>query len=612
MKILKPFLHRSTAKYEDIQFCLDQFYADHLEFQPQAFAFVQGDEQVFTLTWLLKMRHPSRFMWLVPVPGEWHWTWHILKGIFRLWGQYILLPFSQVLNYKSLDLDCNHFHFGEDFLQIITLALIKVMDKLLLLHPTFSPTDVLHYYKRNTGVYELLYMYVYYLCPYWYTRSAIKCGDSKVLTEMWRYWLHLFIATNKYRYARMTVRFLWILNTLEDEVLQQYNKFRTFSFSGDKGTGMGVDGLNELVSNSARFLDVLRDFCLRLIVWVFQVVGALFSSLVSVLKLILCPVTLVYGEHIINLGIFHCNVRNFCMYRAIFVHWARFFLLMMVQYGIHLCCLLSSFQCALLLHCLGLNLFGNLIHCHDVRFLCLLRDFCAQCAIFIRACPTYVVAAKRLQKCLVGADQSHVCYSPFPAVNLQTLVSCAYLFHLVRFLFSFTLLFFLHISVVPAYQILFQLNRMVKHQNKHRISEDRVVLTTEGLNHTMDIHKSMKSLVIKKGETEIKHVIGTSEDVSKMERHIYSKLKGVEWWHSVAKFKSNLWYNDGTALNTNARPSDKAEEAFGKVCDWVTMRTTMLVDPDGQQWVEVPPGEEEPEDEHEDEDESDEDLENDL
>ena len=49
-----------------------------------------GDWQTFTRMFDLKLKEPEVYKYLIPFPGEWHWNWHILKGIFVVWGEYIL------------------------------------------------------------------------------------------------------------------------------------------------------------------------------------------------------------------------------------------------------------------------------------------------------------------------------------------------------------------------------------------------------------------------------------------------------------------------------------------------------------------------------------------
>jgi len=67
------------------------------------------------------------------------------------------------------------------------------------------------------------------------------------MQNLWRYWIHLFIVTKKKHYALLSVRFLWILKALDPGLLDVFEKYNIFSFSGDDGTGIAADGFVELV-----------------------------------------------------------------------------------------------------------------------------------------------------------------------------------------------------------------------------------------------------------------------------------------------------------------------------------------------------------------------------
>lgn len=189
----------------------------------------------------------SSKIWVIPVPGEWHWCWHILQGIFKIWGDYMFVPLSRTLNYLNLDVSARNFHYAEDFLQLVTLALIRLVSELTAFHANCSITDLLTMYEQNSQVYQLVYLLSYYLCPYWLTRSAIKSGNSELINRMWRYWLHLFIATRKTNYTQLTIRFMWCMQCLHPQIVNIYNDHRVFSFSGEDSTGIAYDGVNELV-----------------------------------------------------------------------------------------------------------------------------------------------------------------------------------------------------------------------------------------------------------------------------------------------------------------------------------------------------------------------------
>ena len=197
---------------QDVTRVLDSFWNQHIALSERIFSFVSVDQACFARVWGLKKLFPGKYSWIIPVPGEWHWTWHILQGIYRVWGTSMFLPLSCTLNYSTLDVTARNFHFAEDFLQLVTLAVIRIMSELMSFHANCTPVQILAIYAKNLHVYELIHLLIYYLCPYWMTRSAIKSRNSTMINNMWRYWLHLFIATGKTNYTQLTIRFLWCMH----------------------------------------------------------------------------------------------------------------------------------------------------------------------------------------------------------------------------------------------------------------------------------------------------------------------------------------------------------------------------------------------------------------
>jgi len=94
----------------------------------------------------------------------------------------------------------------------------------------------------------MVYACYYYFIPYWITRSALKWNKVDDMKGMWRWWIHLFIATGKKNYVVLSLRFLWIMESLNSDVKAIYDKYKVFSFSGEPGTGIAWDGVVELVS----------------------------------------------------------------------------------------------------------------------------------------------------------------------------------------------------------------------------------------------------------------------------------------------------------------------------------------------------------------------------
>jgi hypothetical protein len=244
---MPAILHRETKSYDDIAAIVSETWEEVGKPDGLEVSLFNGDWQTFTRMFDLILKNPGEFEYCIPFPGEWHWNWHILQAIFKIWGDYILKPLSLVLEYKSLDLKCKNFHYGEDFMEVITIALVDLMRELRELHPDMTFIGIMHHYKANSHVYELVYLYVWHICPYWHTRAALKSANSAVIDKYWRYWLHAFIACRKSNYAIMTMRFLWMLRFLNDDLLKIIADYRVYSFTGTKDTGILMDSLNELV-----------------------------------------------------------------------------------------------------------------------------------------------------------------------------------------------------------------------------------------------------------------------------------------------------------------------------------------------------------------------------
>ena len=228
--IMQPLIPCNTSTYDDVNRILVDFHANHIKEGATCYAFVSVDQACHSLVWNLKKRHPHRFSWVVPIPGEWHWTWHILKAIIKVWGASHFVPWSKVLGFAAFDVDCKVFHYGEDFLQIVTIALHAVVKKLMTSLACNTCLELLHKVHGHSQLYEVIYMLVYYLCPYWYTRSAIKRGKYEIVNNLWSYWLHLFIATKKWKYIQLTIRFQYVLQSLDPEVVDIFNKHQFFIF----------------------------------------------------------------------------------------------------------------------------------------------------------------------------------------------------------------------------------------------------------------------------------------------------------------------------------------------------------------------------------------------
>lgn len=113
---LKPLFDTQTISNNDVQKIVDTFFSEYMAGTPRQFALLSGDFQVWMKLFMLHKRYPEKYGWLIPVPGEWHWTWHIIKAIYATYYWHILLPFSQKIGFSKLDREAKDFHYAEDLL----------------------------------------------------------------------------------------------------------------------------------------------------------------------------------------------------------------------------------------------------------------------------------------------------------------------------------------------------------------------------------------------------------------------------------------------------------------------------------------------------------------
>ena len=244
---LAPLMDLQTLTYEDIEAAVGDFFDKYVAPQKRQFAVVSGDLQVWEKLFLLHARQPDKYMWMIPMPGEWHWTWHIVQGIFRRYYYTILLPFAKLIGFKQLDKDAKNFHYAEDFLQMVTIGIYQWIAKEMANSIHQTAVAWLSSISGNHIVYELAYACIHYFIPYWITRSALKWNRHEDMEDWWRYWVHLFHASGKFKYCLASIRFLMIMRQLHPSVKQVLDVHRVLSFTGDAGSGVPMDGVIELV-----------------------------------------------------------------------------------------------------------------------------------------------------------------------------------------------------------------------------------------------------------------------------------------------------------------------------------------------------------------------------
>lgn len=242
-----PFLDRSTSFYADIEASLGHFHQQFLHNTPLTYLFVAGDEQTFTLMWKLRIAAPEQYQWLVPIAGDFHWYWHVLKGIFRVWGRWMFVPIARLLEWRKFDLAAKNFQFAEDFFNLISIACLRLLAKLMENIGTNDLWVIADATVDNANLHGFVYFTLYYVAPYWSCRSDVKCQNHAQLTDLWKYFIHLFIATNKSRYARLSIRYLWMLQYLHPDLVATFQNSRFVNLKGMAGCSSALDMFVEKV-----------------------------------------------------------------------------------------------------------------------------------------------------------------------------------------------------------------------------------------------------------------------------------------------------------------------------------------------------------------------------
>lgn len=245
--IQEPIFDCTTCSYKDIRYILSLYKARFIEKEGNKYLFLVGDEQTFTLMWMLRIRESEQFGWLIPMAGDFHWYWHVLQAIFRAWGKWLFVPIANLLGWDNFKDTAKVFEYSEDFFLLVSSAVLQIINEWmeqLGVEDIFELSDAT---MNNGNIHALVYFAIYYIGPYWSARGAIKCGDHEMLEDCWKYFIHLFIATGKVKYARLSIRYLWVTQHLQDNLARQLWENRFMSFSGAAASSIALDMFIEKV-----------------------------------------------------------------------------------------------------------------------------------------------------------------------------------------------------------------------------------------------------------------------------------------------------------------------------------------------------------------------------
>jgi hypothetical protein len=131
------------------------------------------------------------------------------------------------------------------FLLLVTGAGVTYLKSLL--QRDELPIELMDRLDCNDNAYCLFYFVIYFGLPYCYLTSAEHSGSLQGFLRAAKYFLFLFIAVRKYRYARLVVVFSLIANSMRHDVLVTTESVMLVNQSGREKRFHGGDHLIEHV-----------------------------------------------------------------------------------------------------------------------------------------------------------------------------------------------------------------------------------------------------------------------------------------------------------------------------------------------------------------------------
>lgn len=126
----KPVYGVSTAAYKDVAETIKAVKAFHIDELGHSCVGVVGDWQTFNRMWHLKIQEGDgdALDWLIPLPGEFHFTWHCAQALYKLfWLQLLSWAATAANMTKSMkapnEMDCtDNIKYIDHFMQLMIMS----------------------------------------------------------------------------------------------------------------------------------------------------------------------------------------------------------------------------------------------------------------------------------------------------------------------------------------------------------------------------------------------------------------------------------------------------------------------------------------------------------
>ena len=252
----EPVLNVNTASYQDID-TSTQFISDR-KLAGSEMILIVGDQQLYIRLLWQKIYNPDRWTWMLPLPGEWHFSVHVLMALHKLWFRPLVekliigLSFSKTI--KDTWTSVEVYVYYDRFYQLLISACADYLRHVVPQQYQQDPRLLLEAVSRNhAAVYLFSFLYDFGF-PWLRLRHAIRANDFEVIDVMWPLTFHWFHATGKTNYTCMAVYVTCIRYGMKPELASLWTAMRTASLCGHRGRNVPFDLVLEKMNREAKQL----------------------------------------------------------------------------------------------------------------------------------------------------------------------------------------------------------------------------------------------------------------------------------------------------------------------------------------------------------------------
>ena len=187
---MPPELDVGTAKYVDIDHMVSVIHTLFFHTMlPASMVLTVGDQQTYHRLFWKKKYQESRFNWLLPLPGEFHFTVHTLMAIHTLWyrslAQWVIQELGWEKTVPEKWTSVEEWHHYDRFYQLLVWGLTAYLVARVPRHLLHQPEQLMHLFRENATMLHIVHFLYDFGFPYLRLRNAIRCNDHEIIDLMW-------------------------------------------------------------------------------------------------------------------------------------------------------------------------------------------------------------------------------------------------------------------------------------------------------------------------------------------------------------------------------------------------------------------------------------------